>query len=134
MTVRAPLFGERQVDEADVVLVLYNGNAEWTNSSSGVGICHGELKRALDTALAKVRLIQLGSEEDVKAPKGSANERFRKFVQALNLFHAASTTVDGLLDIAKQAVLHAFADLVGLGGREHVREGSTPATPWNGAS
>jgi hypothetical protein len=68
--------------------------------------------------LAKVRLIQLGSEEDVKAPKGSANERFRKFVLALNLFRAAATTVDGLLDIAKQAVLHAFADLVGLGGRE----------------
>jgi len=108
----------KQVDEADVVLVLYNGNAGWTSSTSGVGICHGELKRALDTALAKVRLIQLGPEEDVKAPKGPANERFRKFVNTLNLFRGASTTVDGLLDMAKQTVVHAFADLVGLGGRE----------------
>jgi hypothetical protein len=49
------------VDDADVVLGLYNGNAGWTGSTSGVGICHGELKRALDTALAKVRLIQLSS-------------------------------------------------------------------------
>jgi hypothetical protein len=108
----------KQVDDADVVLVLYNGNAGWTGSSSGVGICHGELKRALDTALAKVRLIQLGSEDDVKAPKGAANERFRKFVQTLNLFRGAATTVDGLVDAVKQTVLHAFADLVGFGGRE----------------
>jgi len=51
------------------------GTPGWTGSTSGAGICHGEL--ALDTALAKVRLIQLGSEDDVKAPKGAANERFR---------------------------------------------------------
>ena len=108
----------KQVDDADVVLVLYNGNAGWTASTSGVGICHGELKRALDTALAKVRLIQLGSEDDVKAPKGAANERFRKFVQTLNLFRGAATTIDGLVEVAKQTVLHAFADLVGFGGRE----------------
>src|SRR5437763_986241 len=37
----------KQVDDADVVLVLYNGDAGWTGSTSGVGICHGELKRAL---------------------------------------------------------------------------------------
>jgi hypothetical protein len=65
-----------------------------------------------------VRLIQLGSEDDVKAPKGAANERFRKFVQTLNLFRGAATTIDGLVEAAKQTVLHAFADLVGLGGRE----------------
>ena len=39
-------------------------------------------------------------------------------MNTLNLFRAASTTVDGLLDMAKQTVVHAFADLVGLGGRE----------------
>jgi hypothetical protein len=65
-----------------------------------------------------VRLIQLGSEDDVKAPKGAANERFRKFVQTLNLFRGAATTIDGLVEAAKQTVLHVFADLVGLGGRE----------------
>ena len=108
----------KQVDDADVVLVLYNGNAGWTASSSGVGICHGELKRALDTALAKVRLIQLGSGDEVKAPKGSTNDRFRTFVETQGLFRREAGTVDDLLAVAKQAVLHGFADLVGLGGRE----------------
>src|SRR3954468_1576246 len=29
-----------QVREADIVIVLYNGNAGWTKEPEGVGICH----------------------------------------------------------------------------------------------
>jgi hypothetical protein len=112
----------KQVDDADVIVVLYNGNAGWTANSSGVGICHGELKRALDMAPAKVRLIQLGSEEDVKSPKGPSNDRFRTFIQAQGLFRGSAKTATELLAVAKQTVLHAFADLVG-GGLREARKG-----------
>lgn len=107
-----------KVDEADVLLVLFNGNAGWSKTSGGVGICHGELKRALDTAPGKVRLIRLGSEDDVKAPRGAIHNEFRAFVQRHDLFRDAATTVDELMKVGEQTVLHAFADFVGWGVRE----------------
>ena len=108
----------KQVDAADVLLVLFNGNAGWSKSDEDVGICHGELKRALDTAPGKVRLIRLGSEDDVKAVKGRSNEQYRAFVERHNLFYGTAKTIDQLIQTAEQSVLHAFADLVGLGVRE----------------
>lgn len=46
------------VQRADIVLVLYNGRAGW--GSQGLeGICHAELRAALDLAPHKVRLIRL---------------------------------------------------------------------------
>jgi hypothetical protein len=108
----------KQVDEADVILVLYNGNAGWSKTAGGVGICHGELKRALDASPGKVRLIRLGSDEDVKAPKGAVHDEFRAFVQRQDLFRGVANTVKELIDLGEQAVLHSFADLVGWGVRE----------------
>src|SRR5271169_3271550 len=49
----------REIDDADIVIVIYNGNAGWSVSPSGIGICHAELERALAQAPAKVRLIAL---------------------------------------------------------------------------
>jgi hypothetical protein len=108
----------KQVDEADVVLVLYNGNAGWSKASGGVGICHAELKRGLDSAPGKVRLIRLGSDADVKVPSGAVHDRFRDFVQRQDLFRGSAATVDELMELGEQTVLHAFADLVGWGVRE----------------
>ncbi|WP_166442659.1 DUF4062 domain-containing protein [Phragmitibacter flavus] len=48
--------------QADVFLVLYNGNAGWSGSSKmlgdHVGICHAEFAEAFNTAHGKVRSIQ----------------------------------------------------------------------------
>jgi hypothetical protein len=49
----------KQVREADIVLVLYNGSAGWAKEGGDVGICHAELQTALATGGAKIRLIQL---------------------------------------------------------------------------
>lgn len=107
-----------QVDKADVVIVLYNGNAGWSKEKGGVGICHGELKRALDTAPGKVRVISLGPKADIEKPDGPSDEGFRAFVDRHNLFHEAADSLEELQHVVEQTVLHAFADLVGLGGRE----------------
>src|SRR5438270_8003873 len=36
-----------QVRSADLVIVLYNGNAGWTRQRNGIGICHAELQTGL---------------------------------------------------------------------------------------
>ncbi len=48
-----------QVDEADIVVVLSNGNAGWAAGASDIGICHAELMRGVATAAGKVRLVAL---------------------------------------------------------------------------
>jgi hypothetical protein len=108
----------QQVKECDLLLVLYNGNAGWTKTSGGVGICHGELKRGLDMAPGKVRVIKLGSNTDIEAPSGPTHDRFRAFMNRRDLFVASALTVDELFDVSEQAVIHGFADLVGWGARE----------------
>ena len=51
-----------QVSQANIVLVLYNGNSGWAKEDGDVGICHAELQTALSHAPAKVRLIQIESK------------------------------------------------------------------------
>ena len=48
-----------QVRRADLVIVLYNGDSGWAKSGGEIGICHAELMEALNTAPAKVRILQL---------------------------------------------------------------------------
>ncbi len=108
----------KQVEACDLLLVLYNGNAGWTKASGGVGICHGEIKRGLDMAPGKVRVIKLGSDQDILAPAGPVHDRFRAFMNKRDLFRGSASTVDELFEVAEQAVIHGFADLVGWGTRE----------------
>src|ERR1700730_9433440 len=49
----------RQVRNADIILVLYNGVSGWAESSGEIGICHAELQTALAETPGKVRLIEL---------------------------------------------------------------------------
>src|SRR5437660_6713519 len=35
-----------EVDEADVLIVIYNGQAGWTKDPGGLGICHAEMAHA----------------------------------------------------------------------------------------
>jgi hypothetical protein len=48
-----------QVRRADLLLVLYNGNAGWAKVSGDIGICHAELEAGLSSGAAKVRLVAL---------------------------------------------------------------------------
>jgi hypothetical protein len=108
----------RQVDQADILLVLYNGNAGWTASGGDIGICHGEFLRGFEKAPGKVYPVQLGSSKDIKAHDGPANQRFQSYVETANLFRGSALTEKALIDVVEETLLHATADLVGLGGRE----------------
>lgn len=77
----------KQVREADIVLVLYNGNSGWAKENGDIGICHAELQTALSTAPAKVRLIKLEPLQDQRTGADKTrDESFKKYVGSQNLF------------------------------------------------
>jgi hypothetical protein len=109
----------QQVRKADIVLVLYNGNAGWAKDGGEVGICFGEMEAALSISPAKVRLIELPIQPLGTGTTKSRNQRFRDFVSARNLFRgAACQTGEEVIGRCKAALRQATAEMVQLGGRE----------------
>lgn len=80
----------RQIRQAQVVLVLYNGQAGWALEDGEVGICHAEMATALDTEPAKVRLVRVEPLAALPDDGGRGrDERFRDLVERRKLFHGA---------------------------------------------
>jgi hypothetical protein len=104
-----------QIDDADIVIVLYNGNAGWSVSPTGIGICHAELERALAQAPAKVRLIAL---DPLTASPTDKDQRFRDYIDAQSLFRSSASTGEDLIKVTKEVLAAAIVNQVGLGLRE----------------
>lgn len=49
----------RQAEESEIFVCLYNGEAGWSATAGGIGICHAELERALCMGRLKVVLIEI---------------------------------------------------------------------------
>lgn len=66
--------------QADIFLVLYNGNAGWAGSSEmlgdHVGICHAEFAEAFNKASGKVRSIQFPA---ITAGPDTPDARFQRY-------------------------------------------------------
>lgn len=106
----------REIDDADIVIVLYNGNAGWALTADGIGICHAELERALSQAPGKVRLIEI---DPLKLTPNDRDNRFRSYVAAQSLFRGGTvTTGEALITRAKEALVAAIVHQVQLGVRE----------------
>jgi hypothetical protein len=109
----------KQVRECDIVLALSNGNAGWSTRGGDIGICHAELMTGLNVAAGKVRLLALGDVVIANSADGRRNRRFQDYVAVQNRFRGGTvTTVDELVERAKQTILEATADMVGWGVRE----------------
>lgn len=109
----------KAVDDADIVIVLSNGNAGWASTSAEIGICHAELLRAANTAAGKLRLISLGTVAVDENDQGRRNSYFQEYLKTQNLFRggSVSTLVEAQARV-KEAVLDAVTSLVSLGVRE----------------
>jgi hypothetical protein len=106
----------KQVDECDILIVLYNGNAGWAATDANVGICHAELERAISKAPAKFRLIEI---EEKTTDTASRHKRFQEYVARLSRFRGATAkNGEEVIDRTKQAIREAVADLARLGVRE----------------
>jgi hypothetical protein len=111
----------KQVREADVVLVLYNGISGWAARNGEIGICHGELQTAIAEAHGKVRLIELPLSKSSQSNK-ERDKKFQEYVSTLALFRGAkANTGEEVITIAKQALRESVPDLVRLGVREASR-------------
>jgi len=107
----------RHARQADVFLVLYNGNAGWPGTSERlgdhVGICHAEFEAAYNKTPGKVRSIQL---PEIEAAPDSPDGRFQDYFQRRGVLGAQVETgeeavasslkvgVSALLDLARAGV------------------------------
>jgi hypothetical protein len=106
-----------QIREADIVLVLYNGNSGWAKEGGGIGICHAEFQMALASSGNRVRLIELPLQTLRKGVFRQQDERFRKFVTSQGLFRAAAQNGNDAINKAKEALRTAVVQMVRDGAR-----------------
>lgn len=108
----------KRVEQCDLLIVLFTGHAGWTRDAGGVGICHAEFSRAYANAPGKVRLIMLGSDEDVASHASRADRAFQDEIRRSNLFRSAAENADELDAIVGDIVAHSTSALVKAGSRE----------------
>lgn len=123
-----------QAREADLLLVLYNGNAGWSLSAGDIGICHAELMTAFSESSGKVSVVSLIDSDRKLRPSGPQNARFQDFVDRANLFRGAGVaSPDDVIREAKKAVREAVLNLAHHGAREvkRSRYNAGPALDWS---
>jgi len=120
------------VEEADVVVSIYNGHAGWARRDGDVGICHAEMEQALSRYPAKLRLIQLqfGSSKKLKLispeelkEKTDANRRFAEYVATNARFVGFAHDRESLKREVQLAVAKALSDYVVTLARREMRKG-----------
>ncbi|MFQ5606004.1 MAG: DUF4062 domain-containing protein [bacterium] len=107
-----------QVEECDILITLYNGDAGWAQQKGDVGICHAELQRALSTAPAKVRLINMNLEQTEDEKSEAIHQNFQKYVKAQLLFDKEITSADELPQVVRETLNETVIEMVQLGKRE----------------
>lgn len=107
----------KKVREADILLVLYNGQSGWVEPGGGVGICHAELEAALSTAPDKVRLILLDPQKIGTGEEGNRNRRFRRYISRQNLVAEIPKNGDDVIPKCKKAIYKAVLEMARHGAR-----------------
>ena len=131
-----------RVDDADVLIVIYNGQSGWTKDKGGVGICHEEMAHGWNSVPGKVFLIRmkfnsdrtLGLQSpDEVAKSTSQNREFADFLDRTSPFMAFAADREGLKRQLKLATLNAITKYFNL-GRGAIRMGKIsrgPALDWS---
>ncbi|MBL1146537.1 MAG: DUF4062 domain-containing protein [Pseudomonadota bacterium] len=83
----------RQAEESEIFVCLYNGEAGWSATAGGIGICHAELERALCMGRLKVVLIEIPEpNEKCRGAEQTRNEHFQEFVHTQGLFRGSTVS------------------------------------------
>jgi hypothetical protein len=99
--------------QADVVIVLYNGESGGAIKNKPMGICHAELEAVLATQSKKVRGIPLPLADLPKAGlQRTCDQAFRAYVSNLDIFGPPANTGEELIDRVHQEVREALVTLV----------------------
>lgn len=106
----------REARQADIVIVLANGESGWVKEHDTIGICHAELLEALNSADGKVRAIKLeGLENDIAKDSRQqiADEKFQKFLsENYQIFSNPVKTVRSLKTRIKETLNDAVITLI----------------------
>jgi hypothetical protein len=113
----------RAVDDCDILLVLYNGNAGWAKKEGELGICHAEYERGLSRAPGKVWAVDVSTKKSLeKLRKEKKNERFQDYFNIRSAFRGGDVaTVEDLKTRVKETLHGALITLTQGGVREATR-------------
>lgn len=118
-----------EVDRADVVVVLYDGQAGSVAAGTGMGICHAELQQAVERRRDIVFMVRLVPLCKDVPPQDQA---FRDFVDSLNLYQKDASNQDELHDVVAQMLQNTVARLAVRGSRAATRKlDRGQALQWN---
>ena len=116
-----------QVEEADVLVAIYNGHAGWAKKKDDVGICHAEMEQALLRFPAKLRLIQLEFDSNKKlklispkelSGKTPTNRRFADYIKVNPRFVGFAHDREALKREVRLALAKAISYYAHLARRE----------------
>jgi hypothetical protein len=124
-----------EVSRAELVIVLYNGDAGWAKAGGEIGICHAELHEGYKTAPAKVRILQLTPlAPRRKGLDGKRDDLFRDYVGKNHRFTGdPCENGEQVIELCRRTLREAVGDMVKLGVRE-ARKGkfySGDALDWS---
>ena len=110
----------RQVEDADLVIVLNNGNSGWAREGGELGICHGELQAGLARTPGKIMLIELPLVAlRTRATDRQRDIRFRGYVERHNLFRGRKAeTGEDVIARCREAIREGVVNLARSGARE----------------
>lgn len=132
----------KQVDDTDVLIVIYNGEAGWTKDPGGIGICHHEMAHAWDKTPGKVFLIRMKFDSkksgNLRSPvevaqQDAQNQAFAEFLDRARPFTAFASNREDLKAQVKLATLKAITKYFDL-GRRGMHMGAIspgPALDWS---
>ena len=124
-----------EVNRAELVIALYNGDAGWAKAGGEIGICQAELHEGYKKAPAKVRILQLTPlAPRRKGLDGKRDDLFRDYVQKNHRFTGdPCANGEQVIELCRRTLREAVGDMVKLGVRE-ARKGkfySGDALDWS---
>ncbi len=117
----------REIRRADVVLVLYTGEAGSAAHGREIGICHAELQEALSRRGDVVSMIGLAP---IKAATEERDRRFQRFVEEASMFRRSAGDEDELQRLVLELLHERIAELVNRGARGGRRRDRGQALNW----
>lgn len=100
---------KKEIRQADLVLVLYTGEAGTRIVKGGIGICHAELYEALK--YSREKLLPIISLGDVTQRAGSQDKEFQTYVQNLEHWPNSPGNEDDLLKLCSEIIRKKLATL-----------------------
>lgn len=99
---------------ADIVLVLYNAQSGWARPKDSIGICHDEVREAVDSAPGKVFAIDIRegtSQITLSQKEQKANKLFEEYMTRHELFQNKAKTAEELKRVVFLTLQNAVSSL-----------------------